>query len=67
MPGLISYAYLRQMPGRGTKERVLDPLVMSAVSAEGGNSGTMMSALEWRQQQERVPVGLKQNLPWPGR
>lgn len=35
--------------GRGTKERVPDPLVMSAVSARGGNFGMVMSALEWRQ------------------
>lgn len=51
--------------GRGTKERVLDPLVMSAMSAGGGNSSMMMSALEWWQQQERVPAALKQTLPWP--
>lgn len=52
--------------GRGTKERVLDLLVMSAMSAGGVNSSMMMSALEWWQRQGRVPAGLKQTLPWPG-
>lgn len=62
--GWLVMSAVGKWQGRCTRERVLNQLVMSAMSTGWGNFFMVMSTMEMEWWQ--VPEGLEQNPPWPG-